>query len=200
MSFKAIGFDYSGVIAGQPSYVFEKDLSKLLGVEVAIFKKAYFKYNVDLNSNKMSAEDFWKRVLGDCGKIDKLDSVWDFLKNKPSSKINEKMIELVDGLRDKGYRVGLLTNRSLESAARLRKMGIDRHFDTMVVSSEIGYSKPEPQAFKLLAKNLKAKLRELIFVDDAKESLSSAKKLGIYPILFRNYESFLKDLSQLISI
>lgn len=105
------------------------------------------------------------------------------------------MLELVDRLRKQGYRTGLLTNRSLVGAVKLRQLGSYKYFDTVIISSEVGFSKPEPQSFKILAENLGIKLDELVFIDDSPEVTLAAESLGIKTILFKNYHQLVRELS-----
>jgi len=66
-----------------------------------------------------------------------------------------------------------------------------------MVSSDIGHMKPSLEAYLLFTKELCIKPDELIFIDDTKKSLSTAKKLGYYPILFTNYSHLILQLKQL---
>jgi putative hydrolase of the HAD superfamily len=197
MKFKGIGFDYGGVIAGQPSTIFVKKISKLLSISTDQFHVSYFRFNELWNKHSISMEDSWKIILKDLKKENRIDEVLEFIKHQPKNKINLKMLNLVDHLRDKGYKVGLFSNFTKQAANEMRKIGIDKHFHVFLVSAEIGVMKPDVKAFKIFAQKIGIMPSELIYIDDTEKSLSSSKEVGFHPILFKNYNSLIKELVSL---
>jgi len=194
MNFKAIGFDYGGVIAGVSGPEFKKRITSLLGIEIKTFENVYFKFNHLINSNSLSEEDFWMKICEELGVSDKCADLIKFIKELPRYKINEKMIELVDKLRGNGYKTGLLSNNDLSAATQFKKTGLANHFNIVVVSAEIGFSKPHPKAFEIFAEQLGVTTDELVYIDDSERNLAAAKEVGFYPILFTDYESLLDSL------
>ncbi|OGN12511.1 MAG: hypothetical protein A3C71_01940 [Candidatus Yanofskybacteria bacterium RIFCSPHIGHO2_02_FULL_43_15c] len=197
MNFKAIGFDYGGVIAGIPGPEFEKMVISLLGVELRTFQDVYFEFNHLMNNNVLSPEDFWKKVTEELGVSDKHGDLMKFIKELPHHEINEQVLDLVDKLRASGYKTGLLSNNTMVAANRFREAGLVNHFDTVVVSAEIGYSKPHPKAFEIFIERLGVMAVELIFIDDTEKSLTVAKEIGFHPVLFTSYGSLLHTLESI---
>ena len=72
-----------------------------------------------------------------------------------------------------------------------------KHFDTIIISAEVGMSKPDPQIFQLFAQQLGVETTELIFIDDSENSLISAKEVGYTPILYTGYEELEEQLQNL---
>ena len=95
------------------------------------------------------------------------------------------------------YKVGLLSNNDIAAANRFRETGLTNHFDVVVVSAEIGYSKPHTKAFEIFIERLGVVANELIYIDDTEKSLVTAKEIGYHPVLFSNYDSLLYDLKSL---
>ena len=197
MKFRAIGFDYGGVIAGIPGPEFERRIIKILGVDLQTFQDVYFEFNHLLNSNALSVDDFWKKISEELGCLDKYNELIAFIHNLPHHEINKKVIALVDALRDSGYKIGLLSNNTLETANRFEETGFADHFDVVAVSAKIGYSKPSPKAFNIFIKQLGIEPGELIFIDDTKKSLEAAGEIGFYPVLFTGYEDLVQILSDI---
>lgn len=197
MNFKAIGFDYSGVIADIPGSEFNKRVAELLSVDEKTFQDVYFEFNHLMNNKILSCQDFWKKVTEELGAHDKYENLIKFIKELPRHEINNQIIGLVDQLRVNGYKVGLLSNNDVTAANRFRETGLADHFDAVVVSAEIGYSKPHPKAFEIFIKQIGIMANELIYIDDTEKSLTTAKEVGYHPILFTNYDSLLYDLGVL---
>ena len=199
MKYKAIGFDWGGVINGQPGFVFTQKFCELVGVTETEYKEVYFRHNRAFNAGKpISERELWNRVLADLNKLDMLDAVVQFSAEYRSKKsINKPVLELVDSLRSNGYKTGLLSNNTVEAANMMRSAEIDKHFDAFTVSAEVGLMKPEPAIYKLLCDKLGINCTELVFVDDSSRSLSSAKECGYEPVLFATHETLIKDLQKL---
>lgn len=79
-----------------------------------------------------------------------------------------------------GGRLALATNQDLTRAKYLRdNLGLGQHFETMVVSCEIGAQKPEPEYFQKADKVLKrAPGQMVIFLDDSLANVETARKHG----------------------
>lgn len=199
MKYKAIGFDYGGVINGKPGSYFNTAICQLLDITEEDYKRVYFSHNRKFNAGKpISERELWALVLADLGKPDELDSVMKFVAQMRLAKqMNTKVLELIDTLRAKGYKTGLLSNNNQQAADKMRADGLDKHFDTFIVSAEVGVMKPDPEIFNLFAERLDVALPELVFIDDSKRSLSASEECGFEPVLFESYEQLVKDLSRL---
>ncbi len=199
MKYKAVGFDYGGVINGEPGSVFTKKFCQFVGVSEENYKKAYFLHNRSFNAGKPITErELWSRVLNELGKSEKLEAVMVFVKDMRVNKsLNQPVLDLIDSIRINGYKTGLLSNNSVEAANMMRSTGLDSHFDVFMVSAEIGLMKPDPSIYNLFTKELGVKTSELIFIDDSQRSLSTAEECGYTPIHFTNYENLVSALEDL---
>lgn len=199
MRFRAVGFDWGGVINGEPGFVFTRKFCELVGVSEQEYKEVYFRHNRAFNAgNPISERELWHRVLSDLNKDSMLDEVLTFSQEYRSKKsINKPVLDLVDHLRINGYKTGLLSNNTLEAAKMMRSSGIDTHFDTLIVSAEVSMMKPDPQIYKLFCDKLNVTPQELLFIDDSKRSLSTAEECGFTPVLFTTYENLVKNLENL---
>jgi len=196
MNFKAIGFDYGGVIAGISSAEFYSRIINFLNVDPQIFKEVYYKFNKLVNTNVLTPADFWKKILEELNISNKYDELIKFVQGLPI-EIDEQVLGLVDQLKTNGYKIGLLSNNTLDAAKQFRDTGFANHFDVALVSAEIGFSKPDPKAFQIFADRLGVEVGELIFIDDTEKSLSTAKEVGYYPILFTDCESLIEKLKSI---
>lgn len=194
MQYKAIGFDWGGVINGKPGKYFGQAAAELLGVTHDEYLRAYFQNNKKINRGEISWQELWTLVLNELRCPEKLPDIINLSKKYSEVKINNEIIDLIDNLRKNGYKVGLLSNNTHEKAAVMRSLDIDKHFDVFHVSAETGYVKPEKEAFKHLSDELDVKLHELIFIDDSEKSLSTSQECGYTPILYDNYQQLKAEL------
>jgi len=198
MTYKAVGFDYGGVITGEPGPVVSKTIARLLGVEEEQYRSAYYRYNVALNEGRINWNELWEKVLSDLDLLDKkqqLITYWDKLK---FGVPNQKILELITDLRKQGFKTGLLSNNTLKAAEQMRKDGLPTYFDAFDISADTGLVKPDPKAFLKLMDQLKVTPQEFIFIDDSPKSLSTAQKVGYTPILYRGYINTVSELKALV--
>ena len=197
MAIKAIGFDYGGVIKGNPGAIFGAGITNILGVTDEQFYQAYYRHNKAVNRGEISWPELWKLVLSDLNKSDKFQEVMALHNQVYNQSLNSNMLELVDTLRKSGYKVGLLSNNTLDEEAKMMSFHLEQHFDVLHVSASTGFVKPEPEAFNTFIKDLGVAMDELVFIDDSEKSLSTAKECGYTPILFKSYEQLIAALQQL---
>jgi HAD superfamily hydrolase (TIGR01509 family) len=194
MEINAIGFDYGGVIDDIPGPLFKRNVANILDVDPISFQDVYSRIVPLLNNNILGFEGFWEKIVEELKSPDKYGELMAYLKNLPPHQINNQLIDLSDRLRSNGYKTGILSNNTIETINVFKTLGLFDHFDVITVSAEIGYSKPEPEAYKIFAEKLGVKVTELAFVDDTEKSLSSAKGVGFYPIIFNDYASLIDKL------
>lgn len=87
-------------------------------------------------------------------------------------------------LRAAGYRLGLISNASDGAAIPIARLGIDRLFDELVLSHEVGLLKPDPAIFDLACCRLRVAPAETLFVADGGfGELDAAQQMGIFSVL-----------------
>jgi putative hydrolase of the HAD superfamily len=202
MSYKAVGFDYGGVIGGLDASFssFIEDLAKIMGISVDEITQQYFALNRKINCGEIRTwREFWQLFLGQFNRLDLVQEV-DVMTTQFAKHLNiidQRMLDLVDSLKSSGLKVGLLSNTSLERGKELRDLKVNTHFDVFLVSAEIRMMKPDGEAFMRLASELGVSPKEMVFIDDSQGSLSAADQCGFTPILFKDYTQLVSDLQQL---
>jgi HAD superfamily hydrolase (TIGR01509 family) len=71
-------------------------------------------------------------------------------------------------------------------------------FDVIICSGDEGIAKPDLKAFELTLERLGLKPNEAVFIDDTKEHVEAARKLGLQGILFTTAEELEKELDLLL--
>jgi HAD superfamily hydrolase (TIGR01509 family) len=100
-------------------------------------------------------------------------------------RLNYRLLALIHDLRDQGCLVALLSNDSIELETRLRDLGLDDHFDHVLISARMGVMKPDLTAYRVALQALGAAPHEALLVDDSLVNVRGAQPLGLQTILFR---------------
>ncbi len=112
---------------------------------------------------------------------------------------NQELLDYIVDLR-KNYKTGLLSNISIGGlGARFSPEELTHHFDAVVASGEIGYAKPEAQAYEITADKLGARLDECVFIDDREDYCAGAKGVGMQAVLYQSFDQMKQDLSRLLA-
>ncbi|MFQ6064168.1 MAG: HAD family hydrolase [Candidatus Bathyarchaeia archaeon] len=92
--------------------------------------------------------------------------------------------ELLRYLKIMGFKMGIVANiwgGGMNPV--LRRLNMDRFFDTKVASIDIGFQKPDPRIFNLALKRLRLAPEQVIMVgDNPRTDIQAAKDLGIFSI------------------
>ena len=145
---------------------------------------------------KISEDEYWKKILAATKWPISLDAL------KKAARDNfteiEGTREIILKLREKGLKLGLLSNHCKEWIGYCEKK-FDYHklFHETAYSFEIGASKPDKKSYQYILKKLNAKPKECLFIDDSKKNIQSAEKLGIKGICFKTPSQLKKELNKI---
>ncbi len=101
----------------------------------------------------------------------------------------EPTARLIAELHERGYRLLVLSNMSLEFIEFIRQLPIYRYFSGEVVSCEEGVVKPEAGIYKILLERYSIEPADALFVDDRPANLEAAAAHGIQTHLFKRWEA-----------
>lgn len=98
------------------------------------------------------------------------------------------------------YKLGLISNFTYAPVihAGLRKLGINRFFNAILVSEEAGWRKPSEEIFKAALRKLRVNAEETVYVGDSPlEDVKGAKAVGMrtifVPSQFYTFENLLES-------
>ena len=108
-----------------------------------------------------------------------------FEKESALDKIKPEVSELLKGLKNRGYKLGMISNIPNPHFDHPEKCGIKKYFDVIVYSYEVGMTKSNPEIFTLALSSLHVEPSEAVMVGDSMNSdIRPAEALGIKGILF----------------
>lgn len=115
---------------------------------------------------------------------------------------NEPMLEVMRQLRDRGYRMAILTNNVREWEELWRaKLPVDEIFEVIVDSAWVGMRKPDPRIYELTVSRLgDVDAGECLFVDDNEENVKAARQMGMTAVHFVSNEQAIPEIRSLAGL
>ena len=166
------------------------EMAERLGVAVEEFRSAYWQHRRPYDGG-LPAPAYWRRVLetlgwdgGDAEERRTID--WLVARDVDSwTAYREETWALARAFRAAGGRTGFLSNGVPEVMARVRaQRPLTTWFDVVVVSSEVGLTKPDARIFELTLTRLDVEAGRALFVDDRAENVEAAGRLGLRTLHF----------------
>ncbi len=185
-------FDLSEVYLGG-MYGIEQKISKLTGIPVPQDFVMKQKITRDFFHGVVTEEIFWKTLIN--------ENTWNINASTLGEIVRDQMVEIegtreiMEKLKDNGYRLGLLSVHAKEWIDHVEeKFDFHKLFHSRTYSFEVGVSKPDPEAFRHILERLGASPSECLFIDDYHVNTTAAEKLGISTIIFTHAEQLKEDL------
>jgi len=193
---KAVVFDFGGVIelyeGGKPV----QTIAEYLGVPYADFRSVFFQHNHLANVQNLPYEDVILKVVSFFTKSkEKAEGVKEIVRLKALDRnINAELLSFFPKLKDLGLKTGIFSNSNSILRERLKELGLLELADVLIISGDIGFQKPDKEAFQVLFEKLNLLPEEVVFIDDTPRSLEKADEIGYIPILFKNNEQLKEEL------
>ncbi|XP_054792116.1 uncharacterized protein LOC129297796 isoform X2 [Prosopis cineraria] len=126
---------------------------------------------------------FWKLVVSEatgCANEDYFEEVYEHYANGHAWHLPNGVHETISLLKDSGVKMAVVSNFD----TRLRKLLMDLNvlnlFDAIIISSEVGYEKPDPRIFQAALDQVKVEASRALHIgDDQKADKLGANAVGI---------------------
>lgn len=193
---KAVVFDWGNVIGFSDRTVVIDFMCKTLHLTPHEFEKANLQRKEETKRGK-SITEFWMEFA----KKNEIELPDDFPQKynavvKESIGADTKMFALIDRLKERNIRVGMLSNIADPYKTLIADYGFYRPFDPCLLSCETKLAKPDPEAFAQLIQILDLLPDEIVFIDDMQENVDAALKMGLDAIRFESHEMLCEKLSE----
>lgn len=110
-----------------------------------------------------------------------------------TGQLDDAIVTLARELK-RDYTVCLLSNASIKLRIKLKNLGIDTLFDTIIISSEVGCAKPDDSIFQKAINQLGVDASEILFIDDNPLNTSAASRNGITSITYTSSQALQEAL------
>ncbi|MCC5789339.1 MAG: HAD-IA family hydrolase [Opitutales bacterium] len=162
------------------------------------FEKAWWRKVVEATLQSIQGPELSDEIFTDLWENFALPHRW---------RIRENTHEVLAELQKRGYHLGILSNWDGRLRPLLQRIGLDRYFQDLFISAEIGYEKPDPQAFRVCEKRFALPPKAFLHIGDSRtHDFKAAQKAGWQSLLlannctqFQNTEG-LTDLRELLTM
>jgi len=198
MTLRAVFFDLCGVVVRTEFQVPRQLLADRLGMEYE-----------DLNRIVFDSDSGQKATIGQISSEEHWNAIMKRLK-RPASElpsirqeffagdiVDRTLLDYIRSLRGK-YKTGLISNAWGDLRDFIVREKFDDAFDRMIISAEVGAAKPEARIFQIALEQFGVSPKEAVFVDDFLINIEGCEKVGIQGIHFKDPESALQQLKQLL--
>lgn len=189
---KAVIFDLGGVLIDFPVAKMIEFCARSLGIAPKDLVREARPLRKPFQEGAISEDEWWETICARTGAArPETPSLWEDA-FRFAYREKEDVFSVLDELKSRGYRIGLLSNTEVPS---IRCLDSGRYnFDALVYSCVEGVSKPEPEIYLLALARLGAAPDEAVFVDDRNDNIEASRNLGIHSILFRDSGQLREEL------
>lgn len=199
MDIQAVIFDLGGVLVRTEDYEPRQRLAARLGVSLEALEELVFDGASGRRAQlgEIDVQEHWRRVSEALGISDQelvqfQDDFW------AGDELDLELVDLIRSLHGR-YRTGLLSNAFSDLRQVITQhWGIADAFDVMVISSEVGMTKPDPCIYRLALHELGAAPHQAVFIDDFLENVHGAQQAGLHAIHFRSTDQARAELNRLL--
>jgi glucose-1-phosphatase len=197
---KAIIFDFGNVLCSFDNKVFLKALSRRSLCSVPELDRVIYKESricSQYETGEMSSEEFMKNIQALAGTSLSEEEFIEHYARRKFSPIPGSF-ELVQNLKDQGYKLGLLSNTSeMDFEHYIRKIPVFPLFDAVSTSYQVGAMKPSPLIYKDSLAKLELPAQSCVYIDDVTKYVQVAQDMGMRGIVCRENGQVVQDLRAL---
>jgi putative hydrolase of the HAD superfamily len=198
---RVVVFDYGEVISVSQSEADRAALVAISGLPSDQFWELYDRYREDLDQGVTLPGEYWSLIAREAGvewgpahrqRLWAAD-IRSWISVEPGT------VELLAALHAGGTRVALLSNAGFDFSDPFRHSPMAEFFEAMFVSAEMGLIKPDPEIYRVTARELGIPLDRMVFIDNKKINVDAAVALGVTGHVFTTVaelRTFLESLSQ----
>lgn len=190
---KTIIFDCGRVITFDQKKELADRMAVIIGAPPEAFPLAYAADRAEYDRGTMSAGDYWGKVSARFGRTIGQSDLARLVQLDMDSwfTINPEIVAIIRALKEKGYRLLILSNMNVEG--RERMLGAARIldgedwldlFDGVLLSCDLGLLKPEPGIYRACIEKAEAAPEECLFIDDILANVEAARACGMRAIHF----------------
>jgi putative hydrolase of the HAD superfamily len=120
-------------------------------------------------------KQWWKevvhRVFSDVGMVENFDrffdEVYEQFRDSRGWRLFPETREVLEELRRNKLKMGVISNFDSRLYSVMKDLDIQSYFDSVTISSETGYAKPQPEIFEAAIRSLGVPANRILFAGDS---------------------------------
>ena len=199
MNIRAVFFDLGGVILRTEYQAPREHLAERLNMEYEDLVRLVFESETSRKASvgAISEETHWEAVARRLNRPQEIEAIRaEFF---AGDVLDRGLVNFIRSLRPR-WKTGVISNAWSGMRAYITAQKFDDAFDGLVMSAEVGVAKPKAEIYLLALEQLGVSPGEAVFVDDFDENVEGARVVGMSAIHFRDPESALAELKNLLKI
>ncbi len=195
---RCVAFDFGGVLAYFITRETVEEMAQVAQVTYDDFHDVMWSHRWELDLGEHSYRQYWGNVLRDCNSPANLDDVVDqltLLDVTGFGKMNQRMLNWAQSLKDNSYRTIIISNMSPETYEALKAdPSWLNSFDEAIISGLIKINKPDAGIYEKAIRKAGVDASQILFLDDVEKNIVGAEKMGINAHHFSDTDALLAEL------
>ena len=200
MAIRAVFFDFGGVIMRTEYQAPRQKLAERFNMDYDEMDRAVFGSDSARRASvgEITEEAHWASVLKRFKQpASEMQAFRDHFFG--GDVVDRKLVEYIRSLRGE-FHTGLISNAWSGLREFITKEKLIDLFDTVIISAEIGATKPSAKIYEVALDQAKVRAGDAVFVDDMPINIEACEKVGMKGILFNDPEKSLSRLDQLLKV
>jgi len=198
MTIKAVFFDLGGVIVRTEFQAPRQQLADRLGMDYDDLNKLIFDSNTSNRASigEISSDEHWAFVMQ---RLRRPAAEVTTIRDEffAGDIVDRTLLDYLRSLRGR-YKTGLISNAWGDLRDFIVREKFEDAFDRLIISAEVGAMKPEAKIYRIALEQFGVSPNEAVFVDDVQVNIEGAVKVGMQGIHFRDPETVLQKLKELL--
>lgn len=198
MKIRAVFFDFGGVLQRTEFQAPRQHLAERFGMDYADIDRVVFDSETARRASigEIREEEHWAEVLKRLRyPLEKRKAFTDEFFG--GDVLDHTLVEFIRSLKGRVH-TGLISNAWEGLRAHLVSEKILDLFDTVVISAEVGVTKPDERIYRVALERAGFGAAESIFVDDMKVNIEACERVGMKGVWFRDAREGMSEIERLL--
>jgi HAD superfamily hydrolase (TIGR01549 family) len=104
---------------------------------------------------------------------------------EPQDCVEDDVVPTLEALREAGFRLAIISNRSQPFRERVETLGLAEHFDLILAAGEVGWYKPDPRILRHAAAQFQLPPERVLYIgDNYQADIVGAREAGMTAVLY----------------
>ena len=165
-----------------------RELSEDIGISESKFREIWDLTEDERTLGSKTLEEVLEQVLRVNNRYN-VELHQNLVKKRIASKVeafehmHPDIIPMLQGLKDKNIKIGLITNCFNEERDAIRNSILFQYFDVVCMSCELGIKKPDQRIFELCIEQLEISPKDCLYCGDGgSKELEVAQRMNMFPV------------------